>query len=155
MVELELKYELLCELTALVGDSQEIGKVPRGTRIIVPVIGGEFEGHKIKGKILPFGADWILVRPDGLEELDIRATIQTDDGELIYIYYRGIIRASPEVNDKLDKGENVDPSEYYFRTTPIFETSSQKYGWLNNVICIGVGKLIGRSAVHYKIYQIL
>jgi hypothetical protein len=154
MVELELKYELLCELTGLLGDSQEIGKVPRGIRIIIPVIGGKIEGPKINGKVLPFGADWILTRPDGVEELDIRATIQTDDGELIYIYYRGLNWASPEVNDRLKKGEYVDPSEYYFRTTPIFETSSEKYNWLNNIICVGIGKLIS-GGVQYKIYEIL
>ncbi len=144
----------LCELTASLGDSQEIGKARRGTRKILPVTGGKIEGPKIRGTLLPFGADWLLTRPDGVQELDVRITAQTDDEELIYIHYGGLYWDSPEVSSRLDKGESVDPSEYYFRTTPIFETSSVRYGWLNNAICVGVGKVIP-GGVHYKIYQIL
>jgi hypothetical protein len=154
MVELELKYEFLCELTASLGDPQEIGGACRGTRKILPVTGGKIEGPKIRGKLLPFGADWLITRPDGVQELDVRLTTQTDDGELIYIYYGGLYWDSPEVNSRFDKGEPVDPSEYYFRTTPTFETGSEKYGWLNSIICVGVGKIIP-GGVHYKIYEIL
>ncbi len=89
-----------------------------------------------------------------LFEVDVRITVRTDDGALIYIYYRGVTNASPEIRERIQKGEDVDPSEYYFRTTPIFETGSEKYSWLNKIICVGVGKT-ELKRVRYNIYQIL
>ena len=152
---LELRYEFLCDLTGTLDDSQEIGNGPKGLRQIAPVTGGTFEGPKMKGKVLPFGADWMITRPDGTWDLDIRVTLETDDGELIYAYYRGIIDVSPEIHERIySKGEDVDPSEYYFRTSPVFETGSEKYKWLNKIVCVGVGKLFP-GKVEYKIYQIL
>ena len=118
------------------------------------MIGGTVKGPKVNGEVLPFGADWILLRPDGMFELDVRVTIRADDGELIYFYYRGVTNASPEIRERIQKGEDVDPSEYYFRTTPIFETGSEKYSWLNKIICVGVGKT-ELKRVRYNIYQIL
>ena len=150
----ELKSELLCELTADLDDPQEIGATPHGVRMIVPVIGGTVKGPKLNGETLAFGADWILMRSDGVGELDVRATIRTDDGELIYAYYRGILKVDPEILERVQNGEDVDPSEYYFRTTPVFETGSEKYSWLNQIICVGVGK-IEQKRVRYSVYQIL
>lgn len=135
---MELKSEYLCSLVLEVGEAQDIGDGPHGARRIVPLKGGRIEGPKIKGEVLPFGADWILVRPDGVFQLDVRATIKTDDDELIYVSYRGIF----------------DPSRDYFRTTPIFETGSDKYSWLNKIICVGIGKRVD-GKVEYEIYQIL
>jgi hypothetical protein len=80
--------------------------------------------------------------------------MQTNDNEIIHSYYRGIINATPEIFDKIQKGEDVDPSEYYFRTTPVYETSSEKYGWLNRIVAVGVGK-IAKNKVLYKNYMIL
>ena len=135
---MELKSEYLCKLVLELGEAQDIGSGPHGARRIVPLKGGKIEGPKIKGEVLPFGADWVLVRPDGAIQLDVRATIRTDDDELIYIIYRGIF----------------DSSRDYFRTTPIFETGSEKYSWLNKIICVGLGKR-GEGKVEYEIYQIL
>ena len=87
-------------------------------------------------------------------ELDFRGTMQTNDNEIVYTYYRGIINATLEIFDKVQKGEDVDPSEYYFRTAPVFETSSEKYGWLNRIVAVGVGKL-AKNKVKYKVYMIL
>lgn len=151
---LELNSEFLCEIVGYLDDPQIIGATPYGTRLIVPVIGGTVKGPKLNGEVLPFGADWALLRHDGIGELDVRATARTDDGELIYIYYRGIMKVSPEISARFQKGEDVDPSEYYFRTTPIFETGSEKYGWLNHIICVGVGKR-EQKRVRYHVYQIL
>jgi len=133
---MELKSEFLCELIGEMGESQVIGNGPRGVRRIATVIGGKIEGPKIKGELLPFGADWLVLRPDGAWELDVRITIRTDDNELIYAYYRGVIDASPEVWERRANGEIVDPTEYYFRSTPVFETGSEKYKWLNKIICV-------------------
>lgn len=152
---LELKYELLYEMVAqLESDNQEIGVTPSGTRIIAPITGGTVTGPKINAEVLPFGADWVLIRPDGIGELDVRATLKTDDGALIYVHYGGILELTPELMKRRAKGEDVDPSEYYFRTRPIFETGSEKYGWLNSIVSVGVGKM-EPNGVRYKVYQIL
>lgn len=151
---MELKSELLCELKADIEDPQEIGMTPRGMRIIYPVSGGTVKGPKVNGEVLPFGADWLIFRADGVAELDVRATMRTDDGELIHAFYRGILKADLDVMARIQNGEEVDPSEYYFRTTPVFETGSEKYAWLNQIICVGVGKSLPKQ-VQYKIYQIL
>ncbi|HEU5323464.1 MAG TPA: DUF3237 domain-containing protein, partial [Methylomirabilota bacterium] len=86
------------------------------------------------------GGDWVLLRRDGVAELDIRLTLRTDDGELIYVRCDGIFDMAPEVRQRVLGGEDVDPSEYYFRTTPRFETGSEKYRWLNRLVAIGVGR---------------
>ena len=103
---------------------------------------------------LPGGADWLLMRPDGAGELDVRATIKTDDGELVYIYYRGILDGPPDLIPRAMEGEEVDPASYYFRSAPVFETASEKYAWLNKVISVGVGS-IHQAEVRYKVYAIL
>ena len=121
--------------------------------MIGPVIGGSFEGPKIKGEVLS-GADWILFRSDGVGEIDVRATLRADDGKLIYCHYRGILNVAPELFERALNGEDVDPSEYYFRTTPVFETASEKYGWLNKVVTVGTG-LVSNEGVEYDVYSIL
>ena len=151
---LDLNYEFLCELDADIDEPIDVGSTPHGIRRIFNVKGGTIEGPKIRGKVLPTGADWVIIRSDMAAELDVRVILQTDDNEIIYTYYRGILNASSEVFNKIQKGENVDPSEYYFRTTPVFETSSEKYGWLNRIVSVGVGKL-GKNKVTYKVYMIL
>ena len=151
---LDLNYKFLYDLHGDLEAPINVGSTPRGIRRIFNVKGGTIEGPKIRGKVLPTGADWVIIRPDKVAELDVRAILQTDDNEIIYTYYRGILNATSEVYDMIQKGEDVDPSEYYFRTTPYFETSSEKYGWLNRIVAVGVGKL-GKNKVSYKVYTIL
>ena len=151
---LDLKYEFLCDVQADVEEPLPIGSTPHGVRMIYNIKGGTVKGPNIAADVLPTGADWILLRPDGAGELDVRGTIRTDDGELIYCYYRGILNVPPEVFERIQKGESVDPSEYYFRTTPIFETGSDKYGWLNRIVAVGIGQLMPNRVI-YKIYRIL
>jgi hypothetical protein len=150
----ELKTELLCEICATVGEVQNLGATPHGNRLIVPVTGGTFTGPKLKGEVLPGGGDWLCVRPDGASELDVRITLRTEDGHLIYVSYRGIVAPSPEVLERRARGEAVDPSEVYFRTTPVFETGSEKYGWLNRTVAVGVGRRTP-TAVEYTVYTVL
>lgn len=130
-----LKSEFLMDIVLDVAAPQNLG-----TRRIVPVTGGTFEGPKLKGKALP-GADWIQVRPDGVSELNVRVTLQTDDDQLIYLTYRGLL-FQPKGGDQ------------YWRTTPIFETAAAKYEWLTKIIAVGVGKRVPNKAA-YSIYQIL
>ncbi len=152
---LELEHEFLCELQAeLEQPSHIVGPAPSGQRVIVYVKGGTVRGPKINGEVLPGGGDWVTVRPDGVMILDVRALMRTDDGELIYVYYRGVSHSSPEIQQKRQSGEAVDPSEYYFRTTPIFETSSEKYNWLTKIVCVGVGSF-EPGGVKYRIHEIL
>ena len=132
----------------------EIGNTPQGSRRIFYVTGGIFEGPKIKGTVLPGGGDWMVIRPDGVGILDVRVVLRTDDGHDIYSYYRGILVRSPEVTERMQRFEPVDPSEYYFRTTPIFETASEKYSWLNKIVAVGTG-LVSNEGVEYDVYGIL
>lgn len=99
-------------------------------------------------------ADWILVRADGSVLLDVRLTLKTDDDALIYMSYRGIRHSSPEVAKRLARGESVDPTDYYFRTAPVFETGSDKYEWMNNIICVAVGERLA-GEVRYAVFEIL
>jgi hypothetical protein len=134
------RLTLAFELRATVGPPLEVGDVAHGRRRIVPITGGTFEGSGIKGKVMPGGADWQIVRPDGFTELDTRYTLETDKGQIIYVQNAGIRHAPPEVMKRLLAGETVDPSLVYFRTVPTFETSSPELQWLTRTIFVGTGE---------------
>ena len=117
----------------------DFGQTPQGHRRMVPILGGTFEGPKVRGKVLP-GADWQIVRPDGVLELEARYALETDDGALITNVNRCLRHAAPEVMERLNRGESVDPSEVYFRTTPTFETAAEQYQWLTRTVFVGSGE---------------
>lgn len=127
-------------LRAQVGAPLELGQVPQGRRRIIAINGGTFEGSGIKGKILPGGADWQIVRADGFTELDTRYTLQTDKGELVYVQNAGMRHAAPDVMKRLLAGETVDPATVYFRTVPRFETAAPDLQWLTRSIFVGTGE---------------
>ena len=129
----------LMTLQVFVAPPQKLGAVPHGTRVIAPITSGTFEGPRLRGRVLPGGGDWTLLRPDGVLELDLRITLETDDGALIYMSSFGLRHGPPEVLAALANGESVDPSKYYFRTTPRFETSAPPYAFLNRLIAISSG----------------
>jgi ketosteroid isomerase-like protein len=133
--------ELLYEITFDV-DVQDLGTTPSGQRRIVVVKGGSFAGPRLRGRVLPGGGDWLLVRTDGSRRLDVRGTLQTDDGALIYGSYLGVIRGTPD-----------DPSTYYFRTAPLFETAAPRYAWLNHVLAVGYGWR-REGQIGYSVYAI-
>jgi hypothetical protein len=138
------------------GAIQEIGETSTswmGRRRIIPIIGGEFAGERLSGEVLPGGADWQIVRPDGVALLDARYTLRTNEGALIYVSNRGVRHGSPEVLAQLARGEEVDPTQYYFRTTPTFETGSPQVAWLNNLIAICSG-MRQRDAVVLDFYEV-
>jgi hypothetical protein len=126
-------------LTVVVPPPQRLGAVPHGTRIIAPISGGTFEGPRLRGKVLAGGGDWTLLRSDGVLELDLRITLETDDGAPISMSSFGLRHGPPEVLAALGRGEPVDPSKYYFRTAARFETSAPQYAFLNQVIAIASG----------------
>ena len=134
------RLTLAMTLRVQVGPPMEMGQVPRGRRRIIPILGGTFEGPAIRGKVLPGGADWQIVRGDGLAELDTRYALQTEQGGLIYIQNAGMRHAPPDVTKKLLAGEAVDPSQVYFKTVPTFETAAPELQWLTRAIFIGTGE---------------
>ena len=118
----------------------DVGTTPHGQRRVINITGGAFAGPRLSGRILPGGADWQIVRRDGIVEVDARYTLDTDDGALIYITNWGLRHGPPDVIARLSAGEKVDPGEYYFRTTPVFETGAPEYAWLNGIISVAVGE---------------
>jgi len=145
----------LFTLTADVPGIVDLGATPMGTRRIATVSGGTFRGERLSGTIQPVpGGDWILVRPDGATILDVRVTLETDDRQLIYMTYRGVRHGPAAVMARLAKGEAVDPASYYFRTTPVFETASPKYDWLNRIVSVATGRREARGPV-YEVYEVL
>lgn len=134
------KLTLALTLRVKVGPPMEVGDVPRGRRRIIPILGGTFEGPNIRGTVLPGGADWQIVRADGLAELDTRYALQTNRGSLIYIQNAGMRHARPEVTKKLLAGQDVEPSQVYFKTVPTFETSAPELQWLTRAIFVGTGE---------------
>lgn len=150
----ELKTEFLFELSLDLEKPQSLAATPYGDRYIYPIIGGTFEGPRLKGEVLSGGGDWLRRRRDGVSELDVRATLRTDDGHLIYTYYRGVFRATDDVLKRLFGGDPVDTSEYYLRATPVFETGSETYSWLNQLVAVGVGEG-GPLWIGYTVYTLL
>ncbi len=133
---LELLYTSRIEIAAPL----DVGSAPYGQRRVINILGGAFSGPRLSGRILPGGADWQIVRSDGIVEVEARYTLATDDGALVYISNWGLRHGPPEVIRRLGAGEKVDPSEYYFRTVPKFETGAPAYAWLNGIICVAVGE---------------
>src|SRR5579864_8075897 len=131
-----MNSRLLMTLQVSVSTPQKIGAVPRGTRVTAPIASGHFEGPRLRGKVLPGGGDWTLLRADGVLELDLRFTLETDDGALIHMTSFGLRHGQPDVIAALARGENVDSSTYYFRTTPRFETGNAKYAFLNRLVAV-------------------
>ena len=133
--------------------AQELGETPQGRRRIIGITGGRFSGERLSGRVLPGGADWQLVRADGVADLDARYTLETADGALIYVRNRGYRHGSPEIIRRLASGEAVDPSLYYMRTTPRFETGDARYAWLNRIICVASGAR-RRAAVDLEVFEV-
>jgi hypothetical protein len=131
----------LFEIRLKVPQILDIGDTPLGRRRIAAVAGGTFEGERLRGEVVAAPAgDWLLQRHDGVTVLDVRLLLRTDDGEHIYMAYRGLRHGPAEVMARLAAGEVVDPATYYFRIVPIFETASKKYEWLNKIVAVGMGR---------------
>jgi Protein of unknown function (DUF3237) len=145
---------LLMMLQVVVAPPQRIGAVPHGARTIAPIAGGTFEGPRLRGNVLPGGGDWTLLRSDGVLELDLRITLETDDGALIYLTSFGFRHGPAHVLAALARGEAVDPSTYYFRTAPRFETSAPRYAFLNQLVAISAGDRRASGPI-YTIEEVL
>ncbi len=144
----------LCDLVVDLGAPMEIGQGRAGRRRIIPIVGGTVTGDRINGRILNLGADWQTIFADGSAELDTRYSFETDDGALIDIRNFGYRHGPAEVLAALARGEAVDPSLYYMRTHPRFETGDQRYAWLNALICVGTGAREA-AAVRLSVFEVL
>jgi len=125
----------LMTLQVAVVGAQKIGAVPHGTRVTAPIASGHFEGPRLRGKVLPGGGDWTLLRGDGVLELDLRITLETDDGALIHMTFEGI----------RDDGA---PEAPYYCTVPRFEAAEAKYSFLNRLLAVGRGEIRADGPVH-------
>ena len=135
------------------GPAQELGEGPRGRRRIIPITGGSFEGERLSGRVLAGGADWQLIRRDGVAELEARYTLETADGALVYVQNCGYRHGPREVLERLAAGEEVAPSSYYMRTTPRFETGDERYAWLNRIVCVASGARHA-AAVTLEVFEV-
>ena len=130
-----MRWRPLMTLRLSTAPTQKVGAGPHGTRVTFPIIGGAFEGDRLRGKVLPGGGDWGITRSDGVLELDLRITLETDDGALVHMTFEGI-------------RDDSAPGGPYFRTLPRFETAEPKYTFLNRLLAVGVGEIRADGPVH-------
>jgi len=148
------RLNLIYRLEATVSDPQDVGEISAGHRRIVPLTGGTFTGPELRGTLVPgASADWQIVLPDGTALGDVRYTLETEHGDLLYVQSQGVRHGSPEVLERLGRGEYVDATEYTFRTSAKIETGAAKLDWLNKGIFISVA---GRQpgGVIYEVYLV-
>ena len=148
-----MNLQVLFRAEITLAPPQELGDTPVGRRRIIGITGGRFSGERLSGRVLAGGADWQVIRADGVADLDARYTLETSDGALIYVRNRGLRHGPAEVVQKLSRGEAVDPSLYYMRTTPSFETGDARYAWLNKIVCIATGAR-RTSAVELEVFEV-
>jgi hypothetical protein len=128
MPELHTKY--VFTIIACIADVTTAGDIGHGVRRIIPITGGEVRGEKVNGKVLPFGADFQIIRQSELIEVEAKYAFATDDGAVVYVENKGIRFGPLDLLLKLKRGESVDSNLIYFRTVPKFETGAEKYRWL-------------------------
>jgi hypothetical protein len=132
--------ELVAELEAEVGPPLSVGRGVAGERRIVPILGGRIAGPRLTGEVMAGGADYQLIRADGVAEIEARYTLRLEDGALVYVVNRGLRHAAPEDMARLLRGEPVPPERVYFRTAPAFETAAPAHAWLTRGLFLGLGE---------------
>lgn len=130
-------FQQLCSYTVTLQAPEVIGPVPEGIRVNFYLTGGNITGERLRGEVLPVGADWLLIRRDGVGVVDVRATMKTHDGAMLYVAYGGLLDLGPDGYDRFLRGEL--PAQIPIRITPRFLTSHPDYLWLNRLQCIGIG----------------
>src|SRR5690242_14528566 len=150
----ELRWRPLIVFFIEVKKPLVIGKTPGVDRRIGEIPGGYFQGERLSGKILSSGSDWQVVRDDGAWAINVRTVLETDDGHLIAMRYRGLRHGPKEVLEAIGRGEQVSPLAYYMRVSVWFETSSEKYGWINRVVAVAHGHRLAAGAI-YSVFEIV
>ena len=152
MPSIETRY--VFTITARIGEVTTAGEIGTGVRRIIPIIGGEVKGESINGKVLPFGADFQIIRPNELIDLEARYAFETDDGAVVYVENKGIRFGPVDLLQKLKRGEPVDPDLIYCRTVPKFETGAEKYRWLmENIFIASAARHADRVVI--DVHQVL
>jgi hypothetical protein len=131
-----------------------LGDTPYGVRRIARLKSGSFDGPKLKGTVLPGGGAWTLVRSDDVLDIEVRLLLETSDKHQIHMHWKALRDVPKDVADRLRRGETVDPHSYYFRATPYFETSSEKYSWMNRICGVASGSL-ATNARTLDVFQVL
>lgn len=150
-----LRHQFAFEARVSVATPLAIGEASYGLRRVVPITGGTVTGPKLKGRVVPGGADWQFVRPDDVLAIEAKYTLESEDGVLIMVTNRGMRHGSREVIEKLARGESVDPSQYYFRTTAEFEApTTSRYAWMNRAVFIGVAERSANAAL-VRFFEVL
>jgi hypothetical protein len=130
----------------------DLGRTPYGGRRMIGILGGTVRGAKLNGRILP-GADWQIIRADGVTDIQARYMIETNSGGRILLASDGLRHGPPEVLAALARGETVDPTLYYFRTVMRFETADPAADWLNRILVLARGERRARS-VRLDAYEV-
>jgi len=150
MISAEPIFSIRCELANIL----DLGPAPFGHRRVVNILGGPVTGAKLNGRVLPGGADWQIVAADGSIDLHARYTIESDAGELVQVDSKGMRRGPPDVLARLGRGEDVDPSLYYFRTAMRFETAHPSMDWMNRILGLARGAR-EKNAVRLDVHEVL
>jgi hypothetical protein len=149
-----LGEEAIFTIHAELAEMTSLGRTPYGERRVIGILGGSVRGPKLNGRILPGGADWQIVRSDGAADIKARYAIESDAGAKILVQSEGLRHGPPEVLAALARGDNVDPSLYYFRTVMRFETADPGADWLNRILALARGQREAR-AVRLDVYEVL
>jgi hypothetical protein len=150
-----LPYKHLITLSLDVNSAAtvSVGRTSIGERKIAPINGGTFKGEKLSGLVSPGGSDWVVLRDDGTLLIDVRLTLQTDDGAVIYLSYEGRFKGASDAMAKLAQGKTLQQESYSLVTVAKFECGDDRYVWLNDVIAVGVGEQVGFNPT-YSIFEI-
>jgi hypothetical protein len=152
----EIKLRPLLTMRLAVAEPSLFGRGPDLDRRVAVVTGGRFESRDdgLRGRVQSGGSDWQTLRSDNTTTLDVRLVLETEGGDLIGMTYKGLRHGPPETLARLARGENVDPSEYYFRLVPFFETASERFAWLNGILAVATGHRFPDGPI-YNVFEIL
>lgn len=145
-----VKTEYLMTLEGIIGEPDMINNL-----MVFNVLSGGIKGPNISGEMTSPAGDWARVMPNGNWKLDVRFNIMLDDGHPAYVHYHGVVCMTEEFQQRIADGGTLSGDEIYFRAAPYFETNSEKYDFLNNILCIGKLRTFGGGAVVYDIFKVL
>jgi hypothetical protein len=149
-----ISSEPIFRIHAELADVLKLGHTPYGERRIIDIRRGQVFGPRLNGRILPGGADWQIIRTDGVADIQARYTIEADNGARVLVSSEGLRHGPAEVMERLARGEPVDPSHYYFRTVMRFETGDPSVAWLNRILALASGARES-NAVRLDVYEVL
>jgi hypothetical protein len=149
---MDLQFEALC--SAQLRPPMMVGAGPLGVRMVFEVVDGTLTGPRINAKVLPAGADWVLMGPDNWARMDVRAQFETLDGAIIYAQYHGLIEMTDASVRAIAEGTESGYDDHYFRVTPRLECGAEGYEWVNQALFVGEGRFTAGLGLEYKIFRI-